>query len=311
MYLHDAPDFNDLLAIVGRDLGIEPALIEKDYWIMHCLYGLQKAGYAFELKGGTSLSKGYQLIHRFSEDIDIKIMPPDDLPVGKNHMKPAHIETRREYFGALAVEIKIPGIVSVERDYEFDDEKLRNAGIRLRYNSKNPLPDGLKEGILLEAGFDVTAPNKPCDISSWALDHAMKNSADEFTDNRAYAVACYKPGYTFVEKLQTISTKFRKQQETGDMPQNFMRHYYDVYCLLKSGDVQGFIGTPEYEGHKDARFPQRDEKVIAKNEAFFLRDEKTRKLYEDAYLATRALYYRDMPSFSEILDAIGEAAPRL
>lgn len=311
MYLHEAPDFADLLAIVGRDLGVDPALVEKDYWIMHCLFGLQKAGYGFELKGGTSLSKGYRLIHRFSEDIDIKIIPPSDLPIGKNQANPAQIEARRKYFDLLAGEIEIPGIVGVERDKAFDDDKMRNAGIRLHYESKNAVPAGLKEGILLEAGFDVTAPNRPCDISSWARDHAMNINAGEFADNRARAVACYEPGYTFVEKLQTISTKFRKQQETGALPQNFMRHYYDVYCLLKSDDVQAFIGTPEYRLHKDVRFRQGDEKEIVKNEAFFLRDAKTRKLYEDAYLATRALYYRDMPPFSDILRAISEAADRL
>lgn len=311
MFLHNAPDFADLLAIVGSELAIDPALVEKDYWIMHCLYGLQQAGYAFELKGGTSLSKGYQLIHRFSEDIDIKIMPPDNLPVGKNKMKASHIEARRRYFDGLASEIAIPGIVSVERDHAFDDDKMRNAGIRLNYEPKNTLPTGVKDGILLETGFDVTAPNRPCDISSWALDHAIKSSAGEFTDNRALGVSCYEPGYTFVEKLQTISTKFRKQQETGDMPRNFMRHYYDVYCLLKSADVQKFIGTPEYEAHKDDRFPKADEKIIAKNEAFLLRDAATRKIYEDAYVSTRALYYRDMPLFSEILGDIGDAADRL
>lgn len=311
MFLHDAPDFADLLAIVGRELEIDPALVEKDYWIMHCLYGLQQAGYAFELKGGTSLSKGYLLIQRFSEDIDIKIMPPDNLPFGKNQMKPSHVEARRRYFDGLASEIAIPGIVSVDRDHAFDDEKMRNAGIRLNYQPKNTVPTGVKDGILLEAGFDVTAPNRPCDISSWALDRAMKSGAAEFTDNRALGVSCYEPGYTFVEKLQTISTKFRKQQETGDMPRNFMRHYYDVYCLLKSDDVQKFIGTPEYEAHKDDRFPTADEKTIVKNKAFFLRDAETRKIYEDAYVSTRALYYRDMPTFSEILDAIGETADRL
>lgn len=311
MFLHDAPDFADLLAIVGRDLQIDPALVEKDYWIMHCLYGLQQAGYAFELKGGTSLSKGFQLIHRFSEDIDIKIMPPDDLPIGKNKMKASHIEARRRYFDALAAGIEIPGIGSVERDNAFDDDKMRNAGIRLNYETRTTVPTGVKDGILLEAGFDVTAPNRPCDISSWALDHAMNVGAGEFDDNRAYGVSCYEPGYTFVEKLQTISTKFRKQQESGDMPRNFMRHYYDVYCLLNSDDVQAFIGTPEYHAHKGDRFPKADEQNIAKNEAFILSDPETRKIYEGAYNATQALYYRDMPSFSEILGVIGEAADRL
>jgi hypothetical protein len=88
----------------------------------------------------------------------------------------------------------------------------------------------LKGGVLLEAGFDTVAPNIAKDIGSWAYDYA--SSRVELIDNRALAVPCYEPGYTLVEKLQTISTKYRKQQETGKFPANFLRHYYDVYCLL-------------------------------------------------------------------------------
>ena len=80
-YLHDHSEFPDLIRIVADKLKIDPYLAEKDYWIMHCLYGLQQAGYDFQLKGGTSLSKGYGLIHRFSEDIDIHITPPESLGV--------------------------------------------------------------------------------------------------------------------------------------------------------------------------------------------------------------------------------------
>lgn len=47
---------------------LQPVLVEKDYWIMHCLYGLQHLKMTFELKGGTSLSKGDRIINRFSED---------------------------------------------------------------------------------------------------------------------------------------------------------------------------------------------------------------------------------------------------
>lgn len=42
---------------------------------MHALYGLKTQGFKFELKGGTSLSKGFGIIHRFSEDIDIQLLP--------------------------------------------------------------------------------------------------------------------------------------------------------------------------------------------------------------------------------------------
>ncbi len=85
------------------------------------------------------------------------------------------------------------------------------------------------------------------------------------------AVPCYHPGYTLVEKLQTISTKFRRQQETGEFPVNFMRHYYDVYRLVRRPDVQAFIGTDVYRVHKAKRFPKADNPMIARNEAFLLR----------------------------------------
>src|ERR1700686_4967130 len=72
-YLHNHKQFPDLIRIIAEQKGIDPALVEKDYWITHSLYGLQKLGLTFELKGGTSLSKGFQIIDRFSEDIDIHI----------------------------------------------------------------------------------------------------------------------------------------------------------------------------------------------------------------------------------------------
>jgi predicted nucleotidyltransferase component of viral defense system len=64
-FLHNHPQFADLIRIVVEEKGIDPALVEKDYWIMHCLYGLQQLGYTFQLKGGTSLSKGHNIIGRF------------------------------------------------------------------------------------------------------------------------------------------------------------------------------------------------------------------------------------------------------
>lgn len=64
-YLHNHKDFAALLRIVGSEMNIEPGLVEKDYWIMHVLYGLKQQGYQFELKDGTSLSKEYGNIHRF------------------------------------------------------------------------------------------------------------------------------------------------------------------------------------------------------------------------------------------------------
>lgn len=303
-FLHNHSEFSDLIRIVSEQMGIDPALVEKDYWIMHCLYGLQTMGLKFELKGGTSLSKGLGLIHRFSEDIDIRIEPPPELEVktGRNHDKESHIQSRKNFYNWLADEIKIDGIESVIRDTEFDDEKYRSGGIRLNYKSTTNQIAGLKDGILLELGFDDITPNLPRTISSWAYDFA-KDKVD-IIDNRAKDVACYHAGYTLVEKLQAISTKFRKQQEDGTMPKNFMRHYYDVYCLLQDKDILEFIGTGEYKAHKERRFPKADNQNIAENEAFILSNENTFKLYEAAYKSTSALYYREQPSLKVIITKI-------
>ena len=312
-FLHARRDFGQLLTLVADERGLDPMLVEKDYWIMHCLYGLQKGGFQFELKGGTSLSKGFGIIDRFSEDIDIQIEPPPrhDVKTGPNQNKPAQVKTRQEFYDWLAANIRIDGIKEVKRDIAFDDKHYyRSGGIRLYYDPlTDPMPE-LKDGVLLEAGFDTVTPNAPKDISSWAFDHAIGRGVD-IIDNRALAVACYEPGYTLVEKLQTISTKFRKQQETGEFPANFMRHYYDVYCLLGQPDVKGFIGTDPYREHKSKRFRGGDDPDIMKNQAFILSDPKVRAEYERAYDKTSALYYRSKPSFAEILARIASYANRL
>jgi hypothetical protein len=302
--LHDTEDYAALIEVVAGEMAIDPALVEKDYWIMHVLWGLQQLGMAFELKGGTSLSKGYGLIDRFSEDIDILIHPTEPVPIGRNHTKPAHVDQRRAFFDGLVPQLTIPGVVEVLRDHAFDNDRLFSAGIRLIYPELRPLPKGVKAGVLLEAGFDQVSPNAPRLISSWAWDRASAAGVEGLIDNRAVEVRCYDPGYTLVEKLQTISTKYRRQQASGEMPTNFMRHYYDVYCLLADEQVLGFIGTDAYLKHKRARFPAQDEPVLRNNPAFTLADPETRRRYAEAFDLTRALYYRDQPSLEAILARI-------
>lgn len=312
-FLHNHPQFADLIRIVAEEKGIDPALVEKDYWIMHCLYGLQQLGYTFQLKGGTSLSKGHQIIDRFSEDIDILIEPPagQHVMIGKNHDKPAHRQSRKDFFDGLAQSIWIDGITEVERDSVFDDvPDYRSAGLRLNYASVTEPMAGLRDGVLLEAGFDQVAPNTSKDISSWLYDRAIASNVD-IIDNRAKGVPCYDPGYTFVEKLQTISTKFRKQQADGTDPVDFMRHYYDVYELLLVPEVQKFIGTPEYIDHKQKRFRQGDNQNIAENQAFILSDAKTKDVYAKAYERSSSLYYARKPAFEAILAEIAKWASKL
>lgn len=80
-FLHNHPLFADLIRIVAEEKGIDPALVEKDDWIMHCLYGLQQLGFTFQLKGGTPLSRAHQ-IDRLGEDNLARPSPGQKRPGG-------------------------------------------------------------------------------------------------------------------------------------------------------------------------------------------------------------------------------------
>jgi len=81
MKLHiDNTAFQELIKLTANGLSISPLYIEKDYWITLILGRLAKSKYAdvTVFKGGTSLSKGYNLIERFSEDVDLAIINDND-----------------------------------------------------------------------------------------------------------------------------------------------------------------------------------------------------------------------------------------
>ena len=305
-YLHRHAEFGSLIRIVAELQRIDPYLAEKDYWVMHCLHGLQRQGFEFQLKGGTSLSKGHGLIYRFSEDIDIHIEPRSDLDLktGRNHNKPHHVEARKSYYDDLAGKIAIDGI-RPERDTVFDDRYCRSGGIQLVFESQfQPPLSSAKRGVLLELGFDDMAPNKPFDITSWVYDYAIEQGA-KVLDNRAKGVACYEAGYTLVEKLQAIATKYRHFRETGDIPASFMRHYYDVHCLLGSNEVLRFADTEAFEIHRAKRFPKQDLDIpLRENQAFLLEDEEEFKRLESEFVASRALYYNGQPAFEDVMGSI-------
>lgn len=77
MQLHlNIEDFKDLIKLTAEYFQLNPLIVEKDYWITHSLYQLSMSEYSERVvfKGGTSLTKCYADLHRFSEDIDIALL---------------------------------------------------------------------------------------------------------------------------------------------------------------------------------------------------------------------------------------------
>ena len=99
---------SELFSETATQKGTTPAVVEKDFWVTWVLNRLfQEPDLARLLmfKGGTSLSKVYNLIERFSEDIDILSEPPENCQVytGKNHDKQKHRDRLYSDWGCICI----------------------------------------------------------------------------------------------------------------------------------------------------------------------------------------------------------------
>jgi hypothetical protein len=251
-FIHDdAQEFADLVEIVAAERGLRRSIVEKDYWVTHALWALSVAGFDVWFKGGTSLSKGFGLIERFSEDLDLKIEPgrASALPAVSSWKSEGAGATaeRQAYFEAFPGAFTVPGC-RVELDHASVDKSWRGASFRVVYPSVYPgeLPPEVSGHVLLEVGSARVTPNVSRDIDSWVHErlHAAGLAA-EFADNRAHGVRCVHPLVTLLEKLDALHRRFPNEKAA---PATFVRHYEDAARLVAHAD-----SLPPLAGYADVR----------------------------------------------------------
>lgn len=184
-------------------------------------------------KGGTSLSKGFGLIERFSEDLDLKIEPGrlQHLPAvanWKNERKNA-VDKRRAYFEALVNALTVDGAVialaAVDRAY-------RSANIRVTYpgTQLDDFPEVLKPFVLLEIGDARVTPFVPRDMTSFIHEYLESiHLLSGFRENRPNAVRCVHPLVTLLEKLDALQRRLPRQDAA---PATFVRHFEDAAHII-------------------------------------------------------------------------------
>jgi hypothetical protein len=118
---------------------------------------------------------------------------------------------------------------------------LRNVGLRLSYQTRFGSIPGLKDGILLEVGFDQTAPNRAVTIDSWVIQFAEAKKL-RYADNRAIEILCYNPEYTFVEKVQAVVRKYGQFKGTGKVQWGLHYRRRQNPQTVRSGILQN--GSP-------------------------------------------------------------------
>jgi hypothetical protein len=238
-FVHDDPAFASLLTQVADATKVAPALVEKDYWITHALWALHETGLDLWFKGGTSLSKGFGIIERFSEDLDLMVERGrvDGLPEVGNwtSLNKGPVAQRQAFYRALPEAFVIPA-VPVERDATREDKYGRGADYLGRYRGVfvANLPGAVSPSVRFEVGRARVVPFVARPISSFVHDHLVQlGLLGDFTDNRPRAVRCVHPLVTLLEKLDALSRRYSRETIEAD---TFVRHYEDAARIVRALD---------------------------------------------------------------------------
>lgn len=238
-FVHEDAEWPDLLGIVATAMKRQVSFIEKDYWVTHTLWALQVQGLDLWFKGGTSLSKGFALIERFSEDLDLRIdagqveglenpvLPWED---SKKKRRERGIAERQAWFHALTAALRVPSC-SVRLNPDGSDDRMRSAWLEVVFPilHAEDLPSAMRPFVLLEVGQARVVPSVIRDMSSWVHDHLAASAlSDNYIDNRPRAIRCVHPVVTCLEKLEAIARKFDKGKAAPD----FARHYEDAARIV-------------------------------------------------------------------------------
>jgi len=215
-FIHEDPEFEALLRIVAEERGISVALIEKDYWVAHTLWALHQTGLEIWFKGGTSLSKGFGLIQRFSEDLDLSIEPgrAAGVPAVKSwtSTNKGPVAERRQFFAALETAMVVPH-AQVALEAESLDKNARAANYRVLYPGLFLTDLGpFRPFVLLEVGVARVTPFVERRISSFVHDRLERGGQlAGYDENRPAAVRCVHPTVTLLEKLDAIGRRYLRE----------------------------------------------------------------------------------------------------
>jgi len=319
MTLDQHPNFRDLINITSEDLGIIPELVEKDYWVTRVLRALASDSSLKNqiiFKGGTSLSKGWKLIDRFSEDVDL-------LTTGPDFSDPPAKAERVKLFGQIieCVERKTP-LRRPSTDKLSEDEKnflyfrgKWNCSVRLPLPGRNIAPgSNAVEYVFLEMGFrGGPQPFEMVALNSMIGEEILAGKAgdtdrlsDYADDFRPFDFVLLYPTRTFAEKLLALDASLARGIEHVRT-----RHYSDVSSLYtRFKGMQTFIRSADFRqlardaitiGNEYFGTNVDPDLNLAKSPALNL-EPKQIEILERQYKAEAAYYFKDQRPFREVLE---------
>lgn len=237
----------------------QQVMLEKDFWVswlLGLLFTLPDVAPHLIFKGGTSLSKVYGVIDRFSEDIDLCLVPAfvgadaegfDAL--GSRTRRDAAVLEMQRLCGLKVREVLQPQLEAVIRDalgvsqtadawlrYE-DDEVARSPILYFRYPTQQRTGFSyIQREVKLELG--TLTDQQPTERH--AIRPLVSDAFPAIFDDWHCEVTALALERTFWEKATILHAEFYRPDEQG-LPDRYARHYSDMALLLAHGDAERFL----------------------------------------------------------------------
>ncbi len=241
MNLHNSIyDFNKLIKETADFFGIRDLFIEKDYWITLVLYRLAESKYndSVVFKGGTSLSKGYKLINRFSEDVDIAVI--NSTQYTGNQLKTLIRNVEKTISKDLS-EIVIPEVTS-------KGSQFRKSVFNYPETNSNKLTPEVSNTLLIEINsFANPFPNLSMEIKpmiSELLEYSKRYDLTEQFGLKPFKLHLLDKKQTLIEKIASlIRFSFSEDPKRGISEK--IRHFYDIYYLLNDSECKNYFASED------------------------------------------------------------------
>jgi len=311
-------------------LGLPPASIKKDFWVcwtLSKLFSLPGWGEQLIFKGGTSLSKCWGLIERFSEDIDI-VINRDFLGFGgEESPERAQTKTKRnKRIMALkkTCQERIHLDLKPALDQCFRDALPSGLTWSLDIASHEEDPDeqtllfvypGTLDGpssyLRPQVKIELGARSDTWPTESPLIEPYLAKAFPEDLAINKFPVQAVAPERTFWEKAMLLHEETFRPADR-ERKAHLARHYYDIWCLIKKGIADRAAQSSELFSsiaeHRDVFFHQSfvDYSTLRQGSLLLLPREDQIATWRNDYNAMRReMFYGEVPDFDEILEVVG------
>ena len=225
---HNKEDFEQIVQATADDLGLGSFQVEKDYYVSLFLKELQKMDNNIQIvfKGGTSLSKCYDVIDRFSEDIDLSV---------KFNTEKITTSERRKLKTSIIEIIELLGMsfINPEEVRSRRDHNQYNVGYNNIFESDgNTVPYIIVETIVAYRPY----PIREMEISNYITKYLKENSRTDLIKKyelSPFVMPIQTMERTFIDKLFAICD-YHLEKEYN----RYSRHIYDIHMIWNSGKLE-------------------------------------------------------------------------